>query len=102
MEYQKIITLLNNTTNEPYKFRGKNWTEVNDNSHVMYGADSQIKFKTLMLRLSLRDYSDGYILVTRILAIIGAGQDDGAKQTDETDIGVLCLCTNTNVSFNQI
>ena len=30
MEYQKIITLLNNTQNEPSKFRTRNWVEIND------------------------------------------------------------------------
>ena len=30
MEYQKIINLLYNTSNQPSKFRTKNWVEVND------------------------------------------------------------------------
>ena len=30
MEYQKIITLLENTTNQPSKFRIRNWVEIND------------------------------------------------------------------------
>ena len=30
MEYQKIVHLLNNTTNQPSKFRTKNWVEKND------------------------------------------------------------------------
>ena len=30
MEYQKIITLLNNAQNEPSKFRTRNWVEIND------------------------------------------------------------------------
>ena len=29
MEYQKVINLLDNTTNEPSKFRTKNWVEMN-------------------------------------------------------------------------
>ena len=31
MEYQKIIKLLENTSNQPSKFRTKNWVEVNEN-----------------------------------------------------------------------
>ena len=58
MEYQKTTNLLDNTPNEPFKFRTKNWVEVNDNSHGTYCADSQIKFKTSMLRSSLYYYSD--------------------------------------------
>ena len=50
MEYQKIIKLLDNTTNQPTKFRTKNWVEINDDSRGTYNANSQIKFKTLMLR----------------------------------------------------
>ena len=30
MEYQKIINLLDNTPNQPSKFRTKHWVEVND------------------------------------------------------------------------
>ena len=50
MEYQKIIKLLDNTTNQPTKFRTKNWVEINDDSRGTDNANSQIKFKTLMLR----------------------------------------------------
>ena len=28
MEYQKIINLLDNTANQPSKFRTRNWTET--------------------------------------------------------------------------
>ena len=36
MEYQKIINLLDNTSNQPSKFRAKNCNEVNDQSRRMY------------------------------------------------------------------
>ena len=58
MEYQKIINLLNNTPNQPSKFRTKNWVEVNDGSGGMYNTDSQIKFKNMMLKSRLCDYSN--------------------------------------------
>ena len=32
MEYQKIINLLDDTTNQPCKFITRNWVEVNDES----------------------------------------------------------------------
>ena len=63
MEYQKIINLLNNASNQPSKFRRKNWIEKNDQSRGTYNANSDIKFKTTILKSSLRDYSDSYILV---------------------------------------
>ena len=63
MEYQKIINLLDNTPNQPSKFRTKYWVEINDNSRGMHKTHSQIKFTTSVLRSSLCNYSDAYILV---------------------------------------
>ena len=61
MEYQKIINLLDNTPTQTNKFRTKIWVEINDDSRRTYNTNSQIKFKTSMLRPSLCDYSDAYI-----------------------------------------
>ena len=58
MEYQKIINLLDNISKQPSKFRRKNWVEINDESRGAYNTISQTKFKTTMLKSSLRDYSD--------------------------------------------
>ena len=58
MEYQKMINLLDNKTNQPSKFRTKNWVEVNDESRRAYNTNSQIRLKTTMLKPSLCDYSD--------------------------------------------
>ena len=44
-------------------FRIKNWVEINDESRGIYIVNRQIGFKTSMLRHSLCDYSDPYILV---------------------------------------
>ena len=88
MEYQKIANLIDGTSNQPSKFRTKNWVEINDESRGTYNADSQIKFKTTMLKSSLCDYSDAYILVKRTITITGAGADAAAKQADERDKGV--------------
>ena len=63
MEYQNIINLLDNTRNQPTKFRTKKWVEINDDSRGTYNTNSQIEFKNSMLRSSLCDYSDTYILV---------------------------------------
>ena len=43
MEYQKIINLLDNTPNQPAKFRPKNWFKVNDGACGLYKTNSQIK-----------------------------------------------------------
>ena len=41
-----------------------------------------------MLKSSLRDYSDAYILVKGKITITEAGDDAAARQADETDKGV--------------
>ena len=63
MEYQKIANLLNDESNKPSKFRTKNWVEINYEARGTYSPNKQIKFKASMLRPSLCDYSDAYILV---------------------------------------
>ena len=63
MEYQKIANLIDDTSNQPSKFRTRNWVEINDESRGAYNVNSQIKFKTTMLKSSLCDYSDAYIFV---------------------------------------
>ena len=63
MKYQKIANLLDNKLDQPSKFRAKNWVEINDESKGTYSANRQIIIKTPMLRSSLCDYGDAYILV---------------------------------------
>ena len=63
------MDLSDNKPNQPSKFRTKNWVEINDNSPWVYNSNSQIRFKTLMLRSSLCDYSDAYILVKGTTAV---------------------------------
>ena len=88
MEYQKIANLIDDTSNQLSKFRTKNWVELNDESRRTYNANSQIKFKTTMLKSSLCDYSDAYIIVKGTITITGAGADAAARQADERDKGV--------------
>ena len=87
MEYQKIANLLDNASNQPSKFRTRNWVEINDESRGTY-TSNDIKFKTTMLRSNLCDYADAYILVKGTITITGAGDDDAARQADERDKGV--------------
>ena len=63
MEYQKISNLIDDASNQPSKFRTRNWVEIKDESRGAYNVNSQINFKTTMLKSSLCDYSDAYILV---------------------------------------
>ena len=71
MEHQKIANLIDDASNQLSKFKTKNLVEVNDESRGTYNVKGQIKFKTTMLKSSLCDYSDAYILVKEKLTITG-------------------------------
>ena len=88
MEYQKIANLIDDTSNQPSKFRTKNWVEISDESRGAYNVNSQIKFKTAMLKSSLCDYSDACILVKVTITIARAGDNAAARQADERDKGL--------------
>ena len=86
MEYQTIANFLDdNKSNQPSKFRTSNWAEINDESRGTYNVNSQIKFRTTMLKSSLCDYSDAYILVKEAITVTGAGDDAAIRQADERD-----------------
>ena len=89
MEHQKIANLLDSASNQPSKFRTKNWVEINNESRRVYTTGSDIKFKTTMLRSSLCDYADAYILVKGTIIITGAGDAAAAIQADERHKGVI-------------
>ena len=105
MEYQNIVNLLYNQTTQPSKFRTKNWVEINDYSRGIYNTNSQIKFKTSMLKSSLCDYSDAYIFDKRRITITGAGVDAAERQADERSKGVIfknyALFTNCIIEINN-
>ena len=83
MEYQKIANLIDdNTLNQPSKFRTRNWIEINDESRGAYNVNSQIKFKTTMLKSSLCGYSESYILVKGTITVNNtAAQGAAANNT---------------------
>ena len=81
--------MLDNVSNQPSKFRTKNWVEINDESKESYSANSDIRFKTTILRSNLCDYDDAYILVKGTITITGAGDNDAAKRFDEINKGVI-------------
>ena len=91
MKYQKIIHLIDNTSNQPSKFKTKNWAEVNDESRGICNVNSQIKFKSTMLKSSLYDYSDAYILVKGIITVNNtAAADADANNTNKKVIFKNC------------
>ena len=92
MEYQKTANLTDdNTLNQPSKFRTRNWIEINDESRGAYNVNSQIKFKTTMLKSSLCDYSDAYILVKGTITVNNtAAQGAAANNTNKKVIFKNC------------
>ena len=70
-----------NASNQPS--RTNNWVEINDESRGGHTTGSDIKLKTTILRTSLRDYADAYILVKERTTIIGAEYDVAARRADE-------------------
>ena len=86
MEYQKIINLLDNTSNQRFKFRTKNWIEINDDSRGTYNTNSQIEFKTTVLNSILCDYSDAYIFVKERIIITRAENNARGRESDERKI----------------
>ena len=83
MEYQKIINLLDNTPDQLSKFRTKNWIEINDQSRGVYNTVSNIRFKAIMLKSSLCNYSGAYIRAKGRITITGARKHATARRADE-------------------
>ena len=61
--------MLDNTQYQPTKFRTESWIDINDDARGTYNKDSQIRFKTSMLKSSLCDYSDAENLVKRTIIV---------------------------------
>ena len=103
MEYQKLINLLDSTTNDPSKLRTKNGVAINDDSRGTYNTNNQIKFKTTNSKSSLCDYSDAYILASEVITVPGRGADQATKQEDERNKGLLFKsCTLFTDCINKI
>ena len=68
MEHKKI-SLLDDTTIQPSKFRTRHWVEVKDESRGTHNVSNQIKFKTSTIRSNICNYSDGYIHVKGTISV---------------------------------
>ena len=51
----------------------------------MHNTNNQIKFKTSMLKSSLYDYSDTYILLSETITVVAAVADNAAIDTDKNN-----------------
>ena len=96
MEYQKIANFLDSASNQPSRLRTKNWVEITDDLRKL---NKQIRFKTTMLRSSLCDYSDAYILVKGNISVNNnVGAAAAANNTDKKAIFENCAPINSCIS----
>ena len=105
MEYQKIINLLDNTTNHPSKFRIRVCVEINDEWKERYD-NSNIRFKSTKIRSGSCDYSDAYILVKGIIKVpntvaVGAAVNNANKKVIFKNCAPFTDCI-TEISNTQI
>ena len=70
--------MFESTSDNLSKFRARNLVEINDELRRNY-ANSDIRFKTTMLRSNLCDYADSYILVKGTITNTGAGTNADAR-----------------------
>ena len=70
MEFQKVVNLLDTTSNDKDlpRFVTEKWIEVHDQSEKNYSVNKEISIKTSMLRSDLCDFSDAYIFVKGTIA----------------------------------
>ena len=119
MEYQKIISLLDDATNQPSKFRTRNWVELNNESRADYNDNNNdnndynnnnIKFKMTMIRSNLCNYSDAYILDKGTItdpntAAVGATVNDTNKKVVFKNCAPFTSCitkiNNTQVDYAE-
>ena len=83
MEYQKVINMLDNTSNQPSKFRTQTWVEINDDSCGTCSTGIQVTFKSSMLKSDLCNDSDAYMLIKGTISIVEAvaeGQGNNNKE----------------------
>ena len=77
METQKIINLLNDSSNEESKFATKKWYVIDSQTTKgKYKQDDTIKFETETIKSSFCDYSDAFILVTGNIAVTANNNTD--------------------------
>ena len=90
METQKIINLLNDSSNKESKFATKKWYVIDSQTTKgKYKEGHTIKFETETIKSSLCDYSDAFILVTGNITVTADNDTDVAFK----NCAPLCTCT---------
>ena len=78
--------------------RQKNCVEINDESKGTYDEVNQIRFKTSMLRLSLCNYSNAYILVKGSVTVRNTADAGAAANNADKNV----IFKNLNQFINWI
>ena len=95
--------MIDGASSQPFKFKTKNWVEINDESRGAYNVNSHIKFKTTMLKSSLCDYSDACILVKGTITVNNTAANADANNTNKKVIFKNCApFTNCISEINNI
>ena len=89
--------MIDDASNQPSKFRTKNWVEISDESRGTYND------KTTMLKSSLCDYNDAYILVKGTIIVNNiAAADADSNYTNKKVIFKNCApFTNCTSEINN-
>ena len=87
MKYQKIMKLLDNEYTQPSKFRTKKWTEIDNDSRETYNTNSQIEYKTTILKSSICHYSNVYILVKGTIIVANTTAEDADADITNKKVG---------------
>ena len=87
-----MINLLENRPNQPSKFRTKNCVERNDDAPGRYNTNSQIKFKTSILRSCFCDYDDAYIHGKGTMTVPNTATAGSPDNTNNRDKALFKKC----------
>ena len=86
MEYQKIINFLDNISNQPSKFRTKDWVETSVESRGTCNTNSQMRFEAIMLTSSLCDYGVADILIKGTITVPNTAAADADANNDNKKV----------------
>ena len=93
MEFQKIVNLLDTTSDDLPRFVTKKLIEVYDQSGGNYNITKEIRIKTSMLRSDSCDFNDAYIVVKGTITVTN---QDNAKRNKAA------ACQNNAPFINRI
>ena len=103
MEYQRVINLLDTTSDNIPRFITKKWIEVHDrsgNAENRYKPSKQIRFKTSMLQSDLCDYSDAYIVVKGTINVTDPNNNAyDKKSTFKNNVSFISCISKINYTF---